>query len=212
MKKSTSNHGYMNGLLLASPSPILFWDRTVAPSNGDFGAPSNGDYRALRMGTLIHPSSGDYGAPFVWGLCCPLRVGTLLPPSSGKFVPLSNGDLGAPFDWGLNWCNIALRWQSFSAFRLFTFLQIYLTLIASEVKRSEAPSTCNGIWQQMLKSLKIVVENFWKRRNSYFGVNNPFLMWTGPARPGPARPDHDAVWRIISLPLFKRATWKFKTI
>ena len=39
-----------------------------------------------------------------------------------------------------------------------------------------------------------------------------YMEWTGPARPGPARPDRNALWRLITQKLWKIETWNFNTI
>ena len=69
-------------------------------------------------------------------------------------------------------------------------------LIASEAKRRELLLHVYGISNNRLKSLKIIVENFWKHRNSSFFMPNSFLTWTGPTRPGPARPGRP--WRSLT--------------
>ena len=68
--------------------------------------------------------------------------------------------------------------------------------IASEAKRRELLLHVYGISNNRLKSLKIIVENFWKHRNSSFFMPNSFLTWTGPTRPGPARPGRP--WRSLT--------------
>ena len=82
-----------------------------------------------------------------------------------------------------------------------------VVLFGVDCERSEAkgaPSTV--IWKKNnhLKSLKMVVEKFFKDRNSSFFTLNSILTWTGPARPGP-----NALWRLISLWISKLGYWNF---
>ena len=66
--------------------------------------------------------------------------------------------------------------------------------------------------QFALKPLKKIRKMWDKDVWPFSDQLNRLKWWTGPARPGPTRPDRNALWRLISQKVWKIWIWKFNTI